>query len=281
MYWVVTDRLPIMNGNESDFENKMSTVYTLDNTISLPITYNKDQHISALEYISLYKSLYNEIGYDISYDLQTSILKLSAKYPDRFIKLESPLAEENYHFQYNLPVSENLRYEYNKKTNDNTTKKLKFVRLSDYGLSININGLEYRTSSLPNEVTSNVSNIIRRWLVEHYPSLLVRGILVSIESSSWSNILSLDTLKFTTQYPNVPMEIDVEVGTGDEYYFLDSEIVIYDVGRYFNVNINGIDYGVDSVVSYDNNFNVTFLVNAYSSVIFLRPYLLKLLFPKT
>ena len=174
-------------------------------------------------------------------------------------------------------VKEELNYELNYNTSENFEYNVVFTDLDEYGLKIYINGQVYDGEFSPVYSGSNldmersIDRTLRGWLGRNFIRLYTIGIRADLVYIGNYTSVFVNAIKFRTQYPNVPLELeDVLVGITANYHIEHSRI-LFNSGTYsmpyLNLNINGTDYSVPSIPLTSNVTDVpatiTSWVNTY------------------
>jgi len=152
-----------------------------------------------------------------------------------------------------IGVRDELTYELNYDYSENHQFIVVFTDLDEYGFKITINGMVYDVetqfvySGASIDMERTIDRTLRNWLNRYYVRLYSLGINADLRYTGSFTSIFYNSIRFTSEYPNVPMFLDsVEVGTTAAYYIPHSTILFNDLGGYFNININGDDYGVSS-----------------------------------
>ena len=190
----------------------------------------------------VYPSKYAEVNF--YYDDLTNSVGSSRQIYERLVGVE-----ENLNYELNYDFSENFRY------------NIVFTDIDRFGLEITINGMVYDIEASIVFVGSiidmqrTIDRTLRNWLKRHYITLFRLGINVDLRYSGAYNSIFYNSILISSQYPNVPISIDdILVGTTADFYVEHSEVYFYNIGPYFNVNINGVDYDIEP--TYLNDFDV-------------------------
>jgi len=152
-------------------------------------------------------------------------------------------------YEQNVGVREVLQPEVNENVCENFSYNIVFTDLDEYGLKIRINGQVYEEQidfiyvGITPDLPRTIDRTLRNWLSEHYTELVTLGIFASLLYVGGASSFYYNTINLTTEYPNVPLQFDVRVGTTADYYIQHSEIVFYDMSNYLNLTINGRSYG--------------------------------------
>ena len=180
----------------------------------------------------VYASPYAEVNfYQTKIGPTYSIGSLTTNY-ERIVRVEETLVNE-------------LNYDYS----DNFNYSIVFTKLDEYGIVIKINKeiyqqeieLVYSLGVLDQQRT--IDKTIRSWVTKWAPALSTLGILITLSyvdaTPPFYNTITIDT-----QYPNVPLNFTVLVGTEAEYYIEDKTVTFYDMGTYLSIGINNHSYGI-------------------------------------
>lgn len=150
-----------------------------------------------------------------------------------------------------IGVTDSLTYELNYDYSENHRFTIVFSDLDEYGFKITINGMVYDVetqfvySGSTIDMVRTIDRTLRNWFNRYYVRLYSLGINAELRYTGNFTSIFYNSIRFTTEYPNVPMVLDsVEVGTTAAYYIEHSNILFNDLGGYLNININGDDYGV-------------------------------------
>ena len=198
-------------------------------------------------------------------------LKADLVYPSNYSEvnfyyndLNNSIGGSRQTFERLVGVDENLNYELNYDFSQNFRYNIVFTDIDRFGLKITINGMIYDieaaivfTGAII-DMERTIDRTLRNWLKRHYVTLFRLGINVDLRYSGAYNSLFYDSLLITSQYPNVPVLVnDILVGTTADFYVEHSEAYFYNIGPYFNININGTDYDVEPVYLNDFDVNIT------------------------
>ena len=142
--------------------------------------------------------------------------------------------------------------------------ELNLIDIDEYGMRVIINDKPYYIESTliydnQGEVNLPISidKTIRRWVEKYKVKLQSLGILTDTKSVDNINEYLHDTIVIMSEYPNINVSINVEVGSTAEYFLLDSILSITEVntniGSFLNIKVNGNDY----VEQYSTNIVTT------------------------
>jgi hypothetical protein len=164
-------------------------------------------------------------------------------------------------FERLVGVEENINYELNYNFSENWKYNIVITDIDRFGLKITINGMVYDVEAsivftgAVIDMERSIDRTLRNWLKRHYVTLYRLGINVDLRYSGSYNSIFYNSLLITSQYPNVPLVVnEILVGTTADFYVEHSDVNFYNIGPYFNININGTNYDIESV--YLNDFDV-------------------------
>lgn len=189
--------------------------------------YRDDRLVADLNY----SSQYVEINfYSGSFD-PMNIVGTVSTFTERLIETYEDLTTE-----YNTDISENFNY------------NIVITDIDEYGLVIKINDMVYQSeviflySSGEVDLERTIDRTLRNWITKSFLSLVALGLLPTLITVG-SSLPYYNAINLKTEYPNVPLEFLVQVGSTAEFFIEHSLVVIYDIGSYFSITINGRSYG--------------------------------------
>jgi hypothetical protein len=225
-------------------------------TFNLDLYYTKNKLNADLKLASNYASVDFYIGSSTQ-----SITNIDRVVENCFATSEilTPLIDTN--------ISSNYKYQ------------IVITDIDDFGIKFTINGqvynqsIQYVYSGNSIDLKKSIDRTLRDFLFLNYARLTSIGIDVTLESSIYTAEFDFyrDTIVFTSHFPNVPLNILVQIGTTANYYVKHSKIDFLDMGSYLNININGRDYGQRITSSTASTFEpdietaVSNWVNTYKS----------------
>lgn len=203
---------------------------------------------------------------DLSYD--RGYLDASLKYPSRYsvVNFYHTKVGATYSigtlyksFERLIEVKEDIKPELNNNFSENFKYNVVFTDIDEYGLKIIINKMVYEEevayvyNGFGLDMPRTIDKTLRNWLTRNYLTLHKLGINTELNSTYvLGNPMSLfyNSILFTTEYPNVPIDIsDILVGTSANYFVEHSRIIFNDIGPVINIRINDRDYRVNSIIS--------------------------------
>jgi hypothetical protein len=158
-------------------------------------------------------------------------------------------------YEQNVGVEEILSPEVNQDICENFLYNIVFTDLDEFGIKIRIGGQEYNEQidfiyvGINVDMDRTIDRTLKNWLVAHYAELATLGIFASLQYVGGSNPIYDNSIKLKTEYPNVPLQFDVRVGSTADFYIEHSDVIFYDMSNYLEININGRSYGQSVVVT--------------------------------
>jgi hypothetical protein len=176
--------------------------------------------------------------------------------------------------EQNVGILETLIPENNTNTNTNFVYNIVFTDLDEFGVKIKINGQEYQEQidwiyvGLTVNLQRTIDRTLRNWLVRNYTRLYTLGIIANLQYIGNNSSIYYNSIILKTEYPNVPLQFTVEVGTTADFYIEHSDVIFSDMSNYLSININGKNY--DQVITLNSNIpdingGLENWVNEYSS----------------
>jgi len=153
-------------------------------------------------------------------------------------------------------VKQELNYELNYDISENFEYNVVFTDLDEYGFKILINGQVYEEelasvySGAFLDMERTIDRTLRNWLQRNFIRLYTIGIRADLAYTGNFTSVFYNSIRFKTQYPNVPLELEeVIVGiTAD--YFIEHSRILFNTGTYsmpyLSLKINGTDYSVSA-----------------------------------
>ncbi len=156
-----------------------------------------------------------------------------------------------------IEIDETLDKEFNYDYSENFSYNLVFTDIDDYGLIIKINKMVYQSdvqfiySSGVVDMERTIHVTLGNWMTENSITLLSLGIISSLQIIGGGTYFNSINIK--TEYPNVPIEFRVEVGTTANFHIEKSQLRFFEpsiqgstfsLGQYIDIVINNKSYGI-------------------------------------
>lgn len=158
-------------------------------------------------------------------------------------------------YEQNVGILEQLVPEVNENICENFSYNIVFTDLDEFGIKITINGQEYNEQidfiyvGINVDLERTIDRTLRNWLVAHYGELATLGVLTNLQYIGGGSSIYYNSIRLRTEYPNVPLQFEVKVGTTADFYIQHSEVIFYDMSNYLEFNINGRSYGQSVTVT--------------------------------
>lgn len=194
----------------------------------------------------IYPSLYSEVtfyGWTNSFSPTSSVnLTNRKKTYERILEVEESVSKE-----FNYDLSENFEY------------NIVFTDLDEFGLKISINGqlydieTQFRYSSGIIDLERTIDATLREWLFTWNVKFYTLGLIINLQTVGTGSPY-YNSLKIKTQFPNVPLQFKVSVGTTADFYiekyilqfYQPSEIGVFpSLGTYINIIVNDRSYPIE------------------------------------
>jgi hypothetical protein len=229
-------------------------IYLTTDTLYFSQTFTSSSLVTMAIAAQLYQEEFKTLGID--FYLKDFVLKADLLYP-------SDYAEVNFYYDYILAtcsigtrsfvyercleVSERLIQEYNYDYSENFQYNIVFTDIDEFGIVIKINKLIYSErisyvySSGLIDLERTIDKTLRNWLTRHFLKLNTLGILPNLSTVGFASVY-YNCITLSSEFPNVPIDFEVQVGTTADFYIEHSLISIYDIGKYLSLTINGRQY---------------------------------------
>ena len=170
-------------------------------------------------------------------------------------------------YEQNVEIEETLKPEVNENICENFAYNIVFTDIDEFGIRLTINDqvyyqdVEFLYDGLDVNMERTIDKTLRNWITTWYVQLAITGIIPKLKFSGKSYSFYLNTIQLTTEYPNVPLDFKVEIGSTANYYMQRAQVIFNKLGSYFSININNREYGQTVVVSSGVTDIVTTLEN--------------------
>ena len=180
-----------------------------------------------------------------------------------------------------IEVFEDIKWEVNTNISKNYSYNIVFNHLDDYGLLLKINKdvyqqeIDFIYSLGAIDMSQTIDTTLRNWMLSNSYKLLPLGIIPTLQTvgtiSSYFNSINL-----ATQFPNVPLEFTVQVGSTADYYIDKSQLYFYNpsvegvtgsLGSYIDIVVNGTSYGITNSISTPLSISIQNWVDRYYDIL--------------
>ena len=260
LYWSTPTYLPVTTTLLTEIL-LLAEIHLTTNKIYYDQPFTQSSVITLASAASNYVSDFNFFNIDLYYE--NSKLHADLIYPSLYSEVNFYPNVVGTHssgtttkiYEKVVGILETLSPEVNENTNANFSYNIVFTDLDEFGLIIKINGHVYQEeidwvySGLIPNLQRTIDKTLRNWLSRNFYRLLTLGIFAKLQYIGTSTSIYFNSINLQTEYPNVPLEFEVEVGTTADYYIEHSDVIFTDMSNYLNININGREYGQSVVVT--------------------------------
>lgn len=260
-YW--TDNITYLPVNEVLTNESLGAaqVYLTTNRFQYSYGFTYSTEVTLASFAEKYKSDFKIFNIDLSYDTNTKLLNSNLIYPSKYADviytkdytgLTNSITGNEKRYENNIQVEETLVNELNSDISQRWSYNIVFTDIDEYGIKITINGMLYQEevkwvyTGLVVDMVRTIDRTLRSWLAKHYVRLYTLGVISKTNYSGVGNSVYFNSINLTTQYPNVPIDFDVKVGTTANFHIQHSDVIFYDMGVNLEININNIPFGLSS-----------------------------------
>jgi photosystem II stability/assembly factor-like uncharacterized protein len=254
-YWGDPTYLPVKSSLE--IESFLSTEIQLTNN---RFTYSQifTQSINVTLGSSVERYREDLSFFNIDYYYENKRLYLDLLYPSNYVEAKIYIALNGFNYEdktivsnvyeQNVEIEEILKPEINENICENFAYNIVFTDIDEYGISLTINGqiyyqeVEFIYDSLDINLDRTIDKTLRNWMTSWYLQLALTGVIPKLKFTGKDYSYYLNTIQLTTEYPNVPLVFNVEVGTTANYYLQRAQVIFNNVGTYFSITVNNREY---------------------------------------
>lgn len=149
-----------------------------------------------------------------------------------------------------VSVDNELVTELNKNLSSNFKYNIVFTDIDEFGIILNINGMIYQEeiewiySGSTIDMERTIDRTLRNWLTRSFVTLYTLGITAELQYIGTSTSIFYNAIVLRTQYPNVPLNFNVQVGTTANYYIEHSTVLFNELSNYLSIVINDNSYDI-------------------------------------
>lgn len=262
-YWSIPDYLPVVTSSSSGVVVDESLVggqiYLTTDHLYYTQPYTQSSKVTMAVAAEKFKEDFKIFGIDLFFNIDT--LKADLVYPSDYAKVNfyydsisatGSFGGKDFVYEKCIEVDERLNHEFNYDYSENFEYNIVFTDIDEAGIVIKINKMVYSErisyvfSSGVVDMQRTIDKTLRNWLTRHFLRLNILGILPSLKTIEYSSVY-YNSINLQTEYPNVPLEFTVQVGTTADYYIEHSLISFLDIGMYLSLRINGRTYIVNAI----------------------------------
>ena len=262
-YWSIPDYLPIVTSSSSgvviDESLAGGQIYLTTDHLYYTQSYTQSSKITMALAAEKFKEDFKIFNIDLYFDVDT--LKADLIYPSDYAQVNfyydniSPTQSfgvRTFVYEKCIEVDERLVSEFNYDYSENFEYNIVFTDIDEFGIIIKVNKMVYSErisyvySSGVVDMQRTIDKTLRNWLTRHFLRLNILGILPSLKTIGYSSVY-YNCINIQTEFPNIPIEFTVQVGTTADYYIEHSLISFLDIGKYLSLRINSRTYIVNAV----------------------------------
>lgn len=161
----------------------------------------------------------------------------------------------NFIYEYNIELNETVKQELNVNRSSNFDYNIVFTDLDEFGIEIEINGqiyneeIDFFYNGLLVDLPRTIDRTLRNWMSRHNARLLSLGIICNLQYIGTVNSIYFNSINMRTEYPNVPLQFQVRVGTTADFFIEHSDVIFFDMSNYLLITINNRPYPQEVLVS--------------------------------
>jgi hypothetical protein len=258
LFWSTPTYLPIEPSSSSGTITNESLVageiYLTRDHIYFTQSYTQSSEITLAFAAERFKSELKLFNVDLYYDDYK--LKADLIYPTNYLKVNYYYDEVGpsysiggvkYVYEKCIETYERLVKEFNYDYSSNWEYNIVFTDIDEFGIIIKINKMVYGErvawiySSGVVDMQRTIDRTLRNWLTRHFLNLNTLGIMPTLLTVGYSSVY-YNSISLSTDFPNVPIDFSVQVGTTADFYIEHTVVSFYDMGKFLSVSINGRVY---------------------------------------
>ena len=257
-YWGPPTYLPIVPSSSTGTivnETLVSgEIYLTTDHIYFTQSYTQSSEMTLAMAAERYKSELKLFNIDLYYEDYK--LKADLIYPSLYavvnyyydqIGPSYSIGDKVYVYEKCIETYERLNKEFNYNYSSNWEYNIVFTDIDEFGIIIKINKMVYGEriawiySSGIVDMQRTIDRTLRNWLTRHFLALNKLGILPTLITVGYSSVY-YNSIKLSTDFPNVPIEFNVLVGSTADFYIEHSIVSFNDMGKFLSMTINGRVY---------------------------------------
>ncbi len=254
-YWTLSTYVPVDESTVSETLLNVQVYLTTDhfyfeygwtqsNAVTLASTAEKYAEDLKIFNIDLYYK-YNKLKADLIYPSNYAEVNF---YYDNILATSS-IGSMRSVYEKAVQVREDLITELSYDYSTNKRYNIVFTDIDEFGIKIIINKMVYQeeiswvySTGITVDMDRTIDATLRNWMERHYVKLITLGIIAELEYIGNFSSIYYNSIILNTQYPNVPMDFSVEVGTTADFHIEHSTVLFTDMGGYLSFIINDKSY---------------------------------------
>lgn len=266
-YWIVSNFIPIVETLTNEVLNNIE-IFSESNILRFEYLFDTSNIVTATSSIQKYQDVFKLFNIDLKIENNSIIAynNYSGNYANVKFYINNVDTTTSFLIYENLiEVYENLETEYNNDISEINETRCVFSSIIGNVLTININNMVYDIDTQFVFTGSNIDIVrtldktLRAWVTKYYFTLSRLGIEPILYFTGNISSIYVNSIRFKSDYPNVPMVIDIDM---DSCLFEQYYIPFYDLGSVLNISITGVSY----LEMFDTDITTTLnnWVNTYS-----------------
>jgi hypothetical protein len=229
-------------------------IYLTTDHIYFTQSYTQSGEITFASAAERFKEDFKLFNIDLFYD--NNRLKADLIYPSNYVNVNFyhtqkgetySIGGQEIVYEKAIETYERLNKEFNYNYSSNWSYNIVFTDIDEFGIIIKVNKMVYGEriawvySSGLVDMQRTIDRTLRNWLTRHFISLTKLGIMPNLVTVGYSSVY-YNSINLSTDFPNVPIDFSVQVGTTADFY-IEHTVVVFDLmGKFLSVKINGRTY---------------------------------------
>jgi hypothetical protein len=202
-----------------------------------------------------FKADFSIFNIDLFYDETTNELVSKLHYPSKYAEVKylfgPSLVDKtipSLHYEKFTTVKEELTTELNKNKSENFDYDIIFTDIDEFGIIVRINGMVYDMDiewvyiGVNVDMARTIDKTLRNWYTSYFSRLVSLGIIADLTYIGSVPSIYYNTINLRTEYPNVPFDFSVEVGTTADFDIPHTKVIFYDMGNFVTITVNNRTY---------------------------------------
>lgn len=264
-YWGSPDYLPIVNNLNTEFLSS-SELYLTSNFLYFSASYTQSSEATLKFAADKYQSDLQALNIDLFYE--GTNLNANLIYPTQYAVVNfysgtpstNNITTQQNELEFVIGVDGVLESNIDKNTSLIKDYVITLTDIDSFGLQIIINGQLYDVELVsilnPNgsiDLIKSIDKTIKKWKNKWLVDLFRLGINIDTIYNGSGTSLYDNAIRLTTDYPNVPLDFEVLVGSTAEFFIDKKEITFYFIGNFIQIAINERSY----LENFDTDINTT------------------------
>jgi hypothetical protein len=258
LYWGSPTYLPIKPSSMSGviFDESMvgGEIYLTTDRLYFTQSYTQSSVVTLASSAEKFKDEFRILNIDLYYS--DGALRADLIYPTRYALVNFyhtqvgptySIGLQKIVYEKCIETYEKLIKEFNYDISSNYNYNIVFTDIDEFGIIIKINKMVYGEriawiySSGLVDMQRTIDRTLRNWLTRHFTALNTLGILPSLNTIGYTSVY-YNSINLKTEFPNIPLEFNIQVGTTADFYIEHTVVVFNDMGKFLSININGRVY---------------------------------------